>query len=55
MEAAVIFTILYEVIGIFFIILLIIPSLLSYVGLNKTGLVLTIMLHFLGGYIMFFV
>jgi hypothetical protein len=54
MEALIVMTILYEVIGIFIIILLIFPSLLKYVGFNKTGIVLSIVLHFLGGYLMFF-
>ena len=54
MESFAVLTILYEVLGIFFIILLVVPSLLEYVGLNKTGLVLTIAFHFLGGYLMFF-
>lgn len=54
MESLVIFTILYEVFGIFFFILLVFPNLLEYVGFSKTGLVLTIAFHFLGGYLMFF-
>jgi hypothetical protein len=54
MEALVIFTILSEVIGIYIVILLIFPNLLTYVGYNKTGIVLSIAFHFLGGYLMFF-
>jgi hypothetical protein len=54
MELLVIATILTEVLGIYIFILLLFPNLLDYVGLNKTGLVLTIAFHFLGGYLMFF-
>jgi hypothetical protein len=54
MELLVIITILTEVLGIYILILLVFPNLLTYVGYNKTGLVLTIAFHFLGGYLMFF-
>jgi hypothetical protein len=54
MDVLVILTILSEVIGIYIVILLIFPNLLEYVGYNKTGIVLSIAFHFLGGYLMFF-
>jgi hypothetical protein len=54
MDVLVVLTILSEVLGIYILILLIFPNLLTYVGYNKTGIVLSIVFHFLGGYLMFF-
>jgi hypothetical protein len=54
MEILTVVTILAEVLGMYILILVVFPNLLEYFGLKNTGLVLTIALHFLGGYLMFF-
>jgi hypothetical protein len=53
MESLIIITLLCKVVAIFTSIYLL-YELLKYIGFDKSTFVLSILLHFLGGYLMFF-
>jgi hypothetical protein len=53
MEVLIIITILCEIMG-FLLCMYLFYELLKYIGFNRSIFVLSIVLHFLGGYLMFF-
>lgn len=53
MESFIIMTLLCEMIAML-VILYLLYELLKYIGLDKSVFVLSILLHFIGGYLMFF-